>query len=85
MLRNLQINKCRGNKVKVFMRNGNVLTGFLAFYNYDEQVIHIENYEMSNEKGVIEKGDFWVVNSKSWDNMAIPNVIGGMKNEKTIK
>ena len=85
MLRNLQINKCRGNKVEVFMRNGNVLKGFLAFFNYDEQVIHVENYELSNDKGVLSKGDFWVVNSKSWDNMAIPSVIGGMKNEKTIK
>lgn len=72
--KNLQINNCRGSEVKVHLKTGNTLIGDLAFYNYDEQVIHVENYQLMEKDVVIEQGAFWVVNTRSWSNLSIAEV-----------
>lgn len=72
--RNLQINNCRGSKVKVMLKTGQTLTGDLAFYNYDEQVIHVENYFLMDKEVIIESGDFWIVNTRSWSNLSVTDV-----------
>lgn len=72
--RNLQIASCRGSRVRVKLKNGSILHGTLAFYNYEQQVIHLENFELENKESVDVKGDFWVVNSKAWDNLIIERV-----------
>lgn len=72
--RTRQINDCQGSTVKVFLKNGDVLTGELTFFNYEEQVIQLRDYELYREERLVEKGDFWVVNGRSWHNLSVEKV-----------
>ena len=79
-----QINKFHGSEVKVEMRNGNVIEGTLAFFNYDEQVIHLNNYKefiLIKEDGledcfkeIPEEGQMMVINKYSWFTLKIDGV-----------
>ena len=60
--------------MKVFMKDGDVMYGTLAFYNYDEQVIHLEDYEVYRKDEFVEKGKFWVINTHAWDNLSVEEV-----------
>lgn len=60
--------------MKVYLKNGDVIEGELTFFNYDEQVIHMKDYEVQRTGKVVESGAFWVVNSRSWHNLAIQKV-----------
>lgn len=67
----MQINDCKGKKMKLILKNGDVLFGFLAFYNYDEQVIHLEGYTLYDDKNEIkEEGRFTVINKNSWHTLS---------------
>ena len=68
----LQINNFRGEKVVVHMKNGDHVIGGLAFFNYDDQIIHLEDYKIiSPEEGAVEAGRFTVINKSSWTSLNV--------------
>ena len=55
------------------MKNKTVITGKLAFFNYDEQVAHLEDYQIETEvdRTIIESGRFIVINRTAWRTLKI--------------
>lgn len=71
MEKQIQINNLQGEKVKVFLKNDDILFGTLTFFNYNEQVIHLKDFSLYREGRLVEQGKFWVVNSRAWSNLVI--------------
>ena len=71
----LQINKLRGSKARVELKNGCVLSGTLAFFNYNEQVIHLQDYVLTKSDGGSESGAFRVVNRNAWYTLAVDDKV----------
>lgn len=80
-----QITKYKGEDITVELRNGLVIRGVLAFYNINDQSIHVSNYQQlkqipnSNRLTVTESGDLAVLNKYSW------SVLKAGKQAKQIK
>jgi len=82
----LQIDKCRGCRVKVEMKNGDVVFGRLAFFNYKEQVIHLEDYTILKQNNTKISGGFFVINRQGWYTLQVKDLSrenGGYENDET--
>ena len=70
-----QINNFKEKKSVVDMKDGSIVKGHLAFFNYEEQVIHVEDYaqEKYHTKDELEiiTGEFIVINKLTWDNLRV--------------
>ena len=71
-----QINQYVGERVEVEFRDGRLLIGTLSFYNWEQQVIHISDYELMRPESDDEKysktaGRVMVVNCRDWKTVQI--------------
>lgn len=71
MEKQIQINNLQGQRVKIYLKNGDTLYGTLTFFNYNEQVIHLKDFALERDGRIVENGKFWVVNSRAWYNLVI--------------
>ena len=60
-----------GERVEVPMKDGSIVFGVLVFYNWDQQIIHLSDYEHnvpndSDEGYEKKKGKFRVINCREW-------------------
>ena len=62
-----QINNFLGERIKVELKGERSAYGVLSFFNFEQQVIHLNNYDILDLDGnELERGKFIVVNAKSW-------------------
>ena len=71
-----QINQYQGKRVEVEFKDGRLATGKLAFYNWEQQVIHLSNYELNipdkSEEGYSKRtGTFLVINCREWKTVQV--------------
>ena len=66
-----QIKDFIGARVSVQKKDGSIVFGTLSFYNWEQQVIHLCDFEVVMENCVSRKGKFVVINSREWKNLEI--------------
>ena len=78
-----QIQHYTGQPVHVLCRDGSLITGRLAFYNWDAQVLHLADYtiklaeskkintEESTKASLPLEGEFIILNKSDWVNLAV--------------
>ena len=56
-----------GKRMKVDLKNKHTIIGTLSFYHLTEQMIHMNHWEETDEKGeLFRKGRYIVVNRTAW-------------------
>ena len=71
-----QISQYVGNRVEVDFKDGRLAIGTLSFYNWDQQVIHISDYELNrpddSEEGYDKTtGKVMVINCREWKTVQV--------------
>lgn len=74
-----QINNFKGKRCTLELQNGDVLEGTLVFFNFKDQVVHINNYVIWHKEkskdgesvGQEEKGAMIVINGADWAKLKI--------------
>jgi len=71
-----QINTFQGERVEVEFKDGRLAIGTLSFFNWQQQIIHLSNYELNipdkSEEGYEKKeGRFLVINCREWKNVQV--------------
>lgn len=67
-----QINNHLGQQIHVDLRNGNTAVGTLSFFNWEQQIVHLSNFEIIDESGnLIDTGKFYVINQRDWGGVRI--------------
>ena len=71
-----QINQFVGNKIEVEIKDGRLAIGTLSFYNWEQQVIHVSDYELlkpePDEEGYSKStGEILIVNCRDWKTLQV--------------
>lgn len=70
----LHITRCKGKMCKVELKTGETIIGILAYYNINDQMIHLNAYRQYNKDNMLkptERGKMMVINAQSWLNLKI--------------
>ena len=77
-----QITRYRGHHCNIDMKNGDVVEGILAYYNLNEQMIHLNRFKTTTSEGSVtktERGELMVINKCAWLTIKIDGEV--IKNE----
>lgn len=68
-----QIKHYVGDRVEIDMKTGNIIEGALAFFNWEQQIVHLSDYIEfdTKRKEVVNKGKFIVVNQREWSTFRV--------------
>jgi len=56
-----------GKKMRVDLKNYNYVIGIMAYYHLDQQMIHLNDWEQYDSKGILlRKGRYMVINRTAW-------------------
>ena len=68
-----QIKAYHGKRVTVNLRTGKKIEGALAFYNFEQQIIHLSSYVIFTKDGekIADEGEFIVINQREWSTMRV--------------
>ena len=64
------------HEVEVTMKDGGIVEGILAFYNWDQQIVHVREFkhkspDESEEGYSIREGKFMVINCREWKDIKV--------------
>jgi len=65
-----QIGDYIGKEIVVDLKTGRKVIGRLSFFNWDQQVVHVNAYHILNNDGMeIDKGKFIIINQRDWESV----------------
>ena len=74
----LQINNFRGKTCELRLKNGDYVTGRMVFFNFQDQVVHLNDYEIvhsvktkDGKETTKDEGKMLVINGHEWSNLRI--------------
>ena len=71
-----QIQDYKGHRIDVEMKDGRHISGILAYYNYDAQVIHLTDVETVYMEDLTHpfQAEFMIINKDVWHNISISDI-----------
>ena len=68
-----QIKTYMGERISVDLKNGKKIEGALAFFNWEQQVVHLSSYVIFNKDGdaKVDEGKFIIINQREWSTLRV--------------
>ena len=68
-----QMKQYEGHRVTVDLVTGKKVEGALAFYNWEQQIIHLSSFVIFNKEGtdVVSEGKFIIINQREWSTVRV--------------